>query len=129
MATAASPKTILVMDDSEIVLGTVKAVLEDSGFAVCTAANLAQFEAHLAATRPDAVVLDVRMPEIYGDDVGAILREVRKTNAPILLFSSLDDSVLAARAAEAKLDGYVSKNAGVGALLAHLVSMFAQGAP
>jgi DNA-binding response OmpR family regulator len=121
--TTVSAKIVLVLDDSEIVLGALRAVLENAGFVVLTAADLAEFEAHLDAARPDVVVLDVLMPEVYGHDVGRVLREVRKVRAPILLFSSLNDTLLAARVAEAKLDGFVSKSGGVGALVERLHSL------
>jgi two-component system response regulator PrrA len=116
-------KTIVVMDDSEIVLETLRAVLEQQGLTVSTAINLAELETHLAASPPDLVVLDVQMPEVFGHDVGLVLKQVRKLRVPILLFSGLDDAVLAEHVQEAELDGYVSKNGGVGALLERVTTL------
>jgi DNA-binding response OmpR family regulator len=121
------PKLVLVMDDSALVLETVRAVLEQGGYAVATAENLEQLETECARAKPDLFVLDVQMPEIFGDDVGQVLREVRKMNVPILLFSSLEESDLARRAREAALDGYVTKRAGMGALLQRVVSLIGEG--
>ena len=114
------------MDDSEIVLETLRAVFEHAGFVVHTAMNIAELETHLAAVRPDLVVLDVQMPEVYGYDVGLVLKQVRKLSVPIILFSSLEDAVLAERVEEAALDGYVSKNGGAGVLLERVTAMLAE---
>ena len=114
----ATRKTVLVMDDSPIVREALAAVLEASGFAVRTAATLDELEQHRAECLPDLYVLDVQMPEAFGDDVGALLRDVQSVGAPIVLFSSLDEHLLARRARDAGLSGYVSKSAGVPALLA-----------
>ena len=111
------PKTIVVLDDSTIVLETIATVLGASGFDVRTAENLSQLERHGAECTPDLYVLDVQMPEAFGDEIGAVLREARAVRAPVILFSGLDEPLLAKRTNEAGLQGYVPKNAGVGALL------------
>jgi DNA-binding response OmpR family regulator len=98
----------------------VRAVLEDAGYAVLTAANLTELEAARARSAPDLFVLDVQMPEAFGDDVGQILRNVRRVDVPILLFSALEEPALRDRATDAELDGYVSKSAGIAALLARV---------
>jgi DNA-binding response OmpR family regulator len=121
-------KTILVMDDSVIVLETLKAVFEANGYTVRTAENLTELEAARAGGEPDLFVLDVQMPEAFGDDVAQVLRDVRSVKRPIFLFSSLEETVLAARAAEAQVDGWVSKSAGVLALLARVRSALEAGA-
>jgi DNA-binding response OmpR family regulator len=110
-------KMILVMDDSLIVRETVATMLERSGFRVRTAASLDELERQRADCRPDLYVLDVQMPEAFGDDVGQVLRDVRKVGVPILLFSGLDERLLEVRASEAGLAGFVSKTAGVRALV------------
>jgi DNA-binding response OmpR family regulator len=115
-----SRKTVLVMDDSAIVRDTLAMMLEASGFAVRTAATLDELEQHRAECMPDLYVLDVQMPEAFGDDVGQLLRDVQRVGVPILLFSSLEEHLLARRANEAGLSGYVSKSAGVPALLARI---------
>jgi DNA-binding response OmpR family regulator len=122
-------KTILVMDDSALVLDAVGEALEANGFAVMKAANLADLERHCEGPAPDLFVLDVQMPEIFGDDVGQVLRGVRAMRVPIILFSNMPESVLADRARDASLDGYVSKTAGVDALVDRVASLIAAGPP
>jgi DNA-binding NarL/FixJ family response regulator len=68
--------------------------------------------------------MDVHMPELYGDDVAAVLRQ-RGSRARILLFSNLPPDVLAQRSAEAGLDGYFSKKDGIEALVARVQALLA----
>ncbi len=120
-----SPKTVFLMDDSEIIVSVLSATLAANGYQVRAATNLAELEASCASATPDLVVLDVQMPEAFGDDVGQVLKRVRRLTAPVLLFSSLDDSLLAERVKEAELDGYVCKSAGVEALVDRIKSILA----
>lgn len=120
-------KTVLVMDDSAIVRDTLAAVLEASGFAVRTAGSLDELEQQRAVCSPDLYILDVQMPEAFGDDVGQVLRDVQQVGVPILLFSSLDEKLLAQRADEAGLSGYVSKAAGLPALIARVGTLLGGG--
>jgi DNA-binding response OmpR family regulator len=120
-------KTVLILDDSAVVRDTVSTVLEAHGFAVRTAATLDELEAKRADRAIDLYVLDVQLPEAFGDDVGELLKEVQHKGVPILLFSSLDDDVLERRASEAGLSGYVSKSAGVPALLARIRTLVDPG--
>jgi two-component system OmpR family response regulator len=112
-----APKRILVMDDSALVLEMTRFALERVGYAVSTARTLEELEAQRAQEPPDLLLIDVQMPEAYGDDVAMVLRAVRGVNVPILLFSCLDEAELARRAVEAEVDGYVPKRAGIGAVI------------
>ena len=66
------------------------------------------------------------MPESYGDDVAAVLRAVRGVKTPIVLFSSLAESDLSERARQAEIEGFVSKSAGIEALVARIRELLAQ---
>jgi len=113
-------KTIIVMDDSEVVLHAVKAYLQSKGYDVRAAANLAELETAIASGRPSLFVLDVQMPEMFGDDVAQVLREVRSMKVPVILFSDIDESALAARGRDAGAAAYVTKREGMGALVAQI---------
>jgi DNA-binding response OmpR family regulator len=101
------------MDDSEIILEAIRAVFEGVGYEIYTARNVRELDARFAEVTPDAIILDVQMPEAHGDDIGRVLREVRNLGKPIFLFSSVDDRMLEERTKQAQLDGWVSKRAGV----------------
>jgi DNA-binding response OmpR family regulator len=111
---------IIVMDDSEVVLHAAKAFLATKGYEVRVAANLAELEAAIAAGRPDLFVLDVQMPEMFGDDVAQVLREVRSMKVPVILFSDIDPSALDERGREAGVAACVTKRSGMGALVTQI---------
>ncbi len=106
-------KTILVFDDSPMILAVTRAALESAGFAVACAEDLATFEQHRGALDPDLILVDVQMPEAFGDDVVLTLREGHGVRIPILLVSSLEETELATRAERARAAGYIQKKAGM----------------
>lgn len=114
---------VLILDDSEVVLEIARRYLQDAGYSVSTALTLAEFDKHKAMRAPDLILLDVQMPELDGDDLGKSLRSERGVTVPIVLFSTLGDAELRARAEAAGLDGFVSKNAGLEALVAEVHSL------
>ncbi len=108
-------KKVLIVDDSEIVLEAARGALEHAGFEVFVANDLSQLAGYRGGA--DLLLMDVQMPEAYGDEVAQVLRDVRGVSVPIWLFSSLDDAELARRVSEAGLDGWISKRAGVEAMV------------
>lgn len=117
-------KRILLMDDSELFLELVGEALGRAGFAVAVARDLGELGEQPAAA--DLVLLDVQMPEAFGDDLGMVLRHVRGTAAAIYLLSSLDGDELARRASEAGLDGYISKHLGIDGVVARVAEITAR---
>jgi DNA-binding response OmpR family regulator len=104
------------MDDSEVILHALKSYLMARGYDVRVTANLAELEVAIKEERPDLFVLDVQMPEMYGDDVAQVLREVRSMKTPVILFSDIPEESLTSRARGAGVAGYVTKSAGMGVL-------------
>jgi DNA-binding response OmpR family regulator len=116
----ASRGPIVLMDDSEIGLTAAEAVLRERGFDVRGASNLEQLERAIRGVQPSLVVLDVQMPEMFGDDVAKVMRKVRQMSVPIVLFSDLEEPVLAERGREAGVQGWVPKRAGLSGLVEHV---------
>jgi DNA-binding response OmpR family regulator len=110
-------KRVLVLDDSPLILEVVRDAFESRDLEVRTAINLADLESTLARSRPDLALIDVNMPEAFGDDVAAVLRHVREIRSPIYLFSNLDDEDLRRRVEEAQVDGFISKRWGIDMIL------------
>ena len=112
-------KRILVMDDSPVFLEVTGAALQAVGYQVVCASDLAE----LARIREEApsdlalVLMDVQMPEAFGDDVALTLRHAYGIQTPIYLLSSLDDADLADRVQWAGIDGFISKNRGIEAVV------------
>lgn len=110
-------KRILLMDDSEIFLEVMAHALKKEGYAVTCALNLGELDKVRSEGPSDLVLMDVQMPEAFGDDIAMTLRHAYGVTAPIYLLSSLDEGELAQRAKEAEIDGFISKNGGMEAVL------------
>jgi CheY-like chemotaxis protein len=110
----AEKKRILLLDDSTITLEMEKAVLEERGYKVATAANLLQFQSHLETFQPEIILTDLMMPDISGKDIVRVLKQDFHTEKiPIILFSSKTDDELQEIAEQAGADGFLSKSHGI----------------
>jgi DNA-binding response OmpR family regulator len=118
---------VLIVDDSPLVLEMLRGGLESAGVAVDTANDLSELEARRAASAPDLILLDVQMPEAYGDDVAATLRGVYGVAAPILLMSTIPPEELEQRAKSAGADGWVSKRDGLDRVVSRVLATLARG--
>lgn len=106
-------KAVLVFDDSPFALALTRAALESAGFKVAIAGDLTSFEAQRVPFNPDLILVDVQMPEAFGDDVASMLRRWHGVKVPILLVSSIDQGELKDRAKRAQASGYICKGAGM----------------
>jgi len=88
MSAAPQPRTVLVVDDEEMILEIAQAILESGGFRVLCASDGASALQLLAGpdSRVDVVLLDERMP---GMDGHLVLAELRRNfpHLPVILSS------------------------------------------
>jgi CheY-like chemotaxis protein len=117
-------RRVLIVDDSALTLDITRETLVEAGLDVVTASSMGELEVQ-DLSNFDLILMDVQMPELYGDDVASALRHVRNTRAQIVLFSTLPDDELATRAAEAGLDGYIRKQDGMPALITRVKELLA----
>ena len=82
---------ILLVDDEPNLLHSLAYNLRQEGHEVLTAANGKDALAMARAAKPDAVVLDVMLPEIDGFEVCRSLRA--ESNVPIILLTAKDSEV------------------------------------
>ncbi len=93
-------------------------MLRGAGYDVVTAATAADALAQAAADPPEAVILDLVLPDGRGTDV---TRELRTwTNAPVLVLSAVGEERDKVAALDAGADDYVTKPFSVDELLARL---------
>ncbi len=91
-------KRILVVDDEPDFVSIVKKNLEKAGFDVEVAYDGVEGIEKVTANPPDAIVLDVMMPEKDGYKVCAELKSNEKYNdIPILLLTAVADHVSSTR--------------------------------
>jgi two-component system KDP operon response regulator KdpE len=109
---------VLVVDDEPQILRALETTLRGAGYQVDAAATAQQALARAAARPPDAVVLDLVLPDGSGTDV---CRELRAwSSAPILILSVVGDEREKVAALDAGADDYVTKPFGMDELLARL---------
>ncbi len=104
---------VLVIDDSPMTVQLISTALSGAGLDVDTASDLASLDARLAEHTYTVVLVDVNMPEMYGDDVVEFLRHQRQLKARLLLYSDLPEDELAEKATKAGADGYICKSHGL----------------
>ncbi|HST15059.1 MAG TPA: response regulator transcription factor [Gaiellaceae bacterium] len=109
---------VLVVDDEPQFLRALSTNLRGAGYDVDTAATAADALAAAPLRPPDAVILDLLLPDGSGRDV---CRELRAwTKAPIILISAVGDDDEKIAALDAGADDYVTKPFAIGELLARL---------
>ena len=108
------------MDDSTLFLEVARHAFQAVGYEVACATDLAELDRVRQGPPPDLVLMDVQMPEAFGDDIAMTLRFAHDMATPIYLLSSLDDAELAERVVWAKADGFISKSLGMAGILARV---------
>jgi len=109
---------ILVVDDEPQILRALTTNLRGAGYEVATAASVAEALAEAAMRPPDAVILDLLLPDGNGTDV---CRELRRwSDVPVIVLSAVGDETEKVAALDAGADDYVTKPFGIDELLARL---------
>jgi two-component system sensor histidine kinase/response regulator len=111
--TTLSPKslgTVLVVDDQEIALLMLSETLRSFGYGVITASNGQMALDRAIQSQPQAVLLDVVMPDLDGFTVCQRLKQHPETGSiPVLIVTALSDSASRMRGIEAGADDFLSK--------------------
>lgn len=115
------PKRILVVDDEPQIHRFLKPSLIASGYEVLTAATGQQALRSLGVDRPDAVVLDLGLPDMDGKAV--IEQTRRQSDIPIIVLSAREREAEKIAALDLGADDYLNKPFGIGELLARLRSL------
>jgi two-component system KDP operon response regulator KdpE len=122
-----SGQRVLVVDDEPQILRALGTMLRGAGYEVATAATAADALAAAAAHPPEAVILDLVLPDGRGTDVA---RELRTwTDVPVILLSAVGDEQEKVAALDAGADDYVTKPFGVDELLARLRAALRRATP
>ncbi|HXS18841.1 MAG TPA: response regulator transcription factor [Polyangiaceae bacterium] len=122
------PKTILVVDDEpHIVLGLQDA-LEFEGFRVVTASTGVEAVDKYRTERPDAVLLDLMLPDQNGYQV---CQQIRQSDAriPVIMLTARAQEADKIRGLDSGADDYVTKPFSVGELTARIRALFRRTGP
>jgi two-component system, OmpR family, response regulator MprA len=110
---------ILVVDDERAVRESIERALRLEGYEVVEAANGAEALGSVAGQAPDAMVLDLMMPEVDGLEVCRQLR-AEGDRLPILVLTARDSVSDRVRGLDAGADDYLVKPFALDELLARL---------
>ncbi len=110
---------ILVVDDERAVRESIERALRLEGYEVVQAANGAEALGSVAGQAPDAMVLDLMMPEVDGLEVCRQLRG-EGDRLPILVLTARDSVSDRVRGLDAGADDYLVKPFALDELLARL---------
>jgi two-component system, OmpR family, KDP operon response regulator KdpE len=119
------PRVLVVDDEPQIVRG-LKIILRSAGYAVEAAETKEEALAALAVHPPDALVLDLVLPDGRGNEVCEQVRQWSRL--PILVLSAVGDEREKVHALDAGADDYVTKPFGADELLARLRALLRRSA-
>jgi two-component system nitrogen regulation response regulator GlnG len=102
------PATILIVDDEEAISWALKKAFERQGHRVATAASAEAAFDIAGRTRPDVVVLDVRLPGMDGLSALGRLRQLTG-GAPVVVVTAHGNLSTAVRAVEGGAFDYLAK--------------------
>ncbi|MCI0570526.1 MAG: response regulator [Myxococcaceae bacterium] len=114
---------VLVLDDSPMLVELTVEALLAAGFQAAGAVDLASLDAQLKGGPVDLVLMDVNMPEMFGDDVVEYLRHQRGVKAKLVLYSDIAEPELVQKTRSSGADGYIGKADGIEGVVARVRQM------
>jgi two-component system KDP operon response regulator KdpE len=118
---------VLVVDDEPQILRAVEIQLREAGYSVDTAASAQEAMQKAALRPPEAIILDLILPDGHGRDVCLELR--RWTRSPILVLSAVGEEREKIEALDSGADDYVTKPFSGDELLARLRAALRRASP
>jgi two-component system, OmpR family, response regulator MprA len=125
---AARPPRILVVEDDRSLRDVLRLALADAGFDVAVAENGQHGLTQLVATEPDAVVLDVGLPDIDGL---VLCRRLRRAgnHVPVIMVSARAEIDQRIDGLDAGADDYLPKPFDLGELRARVRALLRRAHP
>ncbi|HEY3191728.1 MAG TPA: response regulator [Solirubrobacterales bacterium] len=115
---SAGEARVLVVDDEPQIVRGLKVILQNAGYRVEEATTKKEALDSVSVRPPDAIVLDLVLPDGDGVEVTADIR--RWSSLPIVVLSAVGDEEQKVRALDAGADDYVTKPFGSEELLARM---------
>lgn len=113
-----NPYRVLIVDDEPQILRVLRPVLTSDGYDVESAETGQESLDRFDSGKPDAVILDLGLPDIDGEEVIRRLRE--RSDAPIVVLSARQEPEDKIAALDAGANDYVHKPFHMGELSARL---------
>jgi two-component system sensor histidine kinase/response regulator len=101
---------VLLVDDHESNILTLKGLLKDDGYKILTAANGEAALDIAEKKKPDLILLDIKMPGMDGFEVCRRLKSTKEThNIPVIFLTVLNQTSDIVKGLELGAEDYVSK--------------------
>jgi two-component system, OmpR family, KDP operon response regulator KdpE len=123
---AGEPRVLVVDDEPQIIRG-LRVILTNAGYRVEEATTKREALDAVSVRPPDAIVLDLVLPDGDGIEVATDIR--RWSQVPIVVLSAVGDERQKVRALDAGADDYVTKPFGMDELLARLRAALRRAQP
>jgi chemotaxis family two-component system response regulator PixG len=110
--------TIFCIDDSPVVLSTIKSFLDEQIFSVIGVTDSLKALMAILRTKPDLILLDVAMPNLDGYELCSLLRKHSCfKNTPVIMVTGKTGFIDRAKAKMVRASGFLSKPFNQGDLL------------
>ena len=114
---------VLVIDDSPMLVELTVRALTAAGYQASGAQDLASLDQKLAEGPFALILMDVNMPEMFGDDVVEYLRRQKKVTSKLVLYSDISEAELEGKTKASGADGYILKSGGLEAVLGGVMGL------
>ena len=116
--------TVLCVDDDALTLNLLANMLEEEGFSVLLASTGYDALALAISRKPSLILLDLRLPDIPGEEVCRTLRAHGPTaDIPIIILTVKSDETAKVNGLDTGADDYVTKPFSVQILLARIKAL------
>src|SRR5215472_2843691 len=125
----ATVRVALVEDQEDLCRSWVQIIESFDGFeCACTCPSAEEAVQTIPEIRPDAILMDIRLPRMSGIECTSRLKDLLPMT-PVVILTVLDDDELIFRALQAGADGYLLKRSKPADLRAALLDVLAGGGP
>lgn len=100
-------KSILIVEDNEVIVKGLKYLLEQEGFKVITAFNIQEAENVIGKSEIDLVVLDITLPDGNGYNLCEYIKQY--TDLPVIFLTAKDDEHDIVKGLDMGAEDYVVK--------------------
>jgi two-component system, OmpR family, KDP operon response regulator KdpE len=111
-------QVVLVVEDDSVMLGVLTLALRNQGYQVVPAGTGREALSEVSLRTPDAMILDLGLPDIDGFEVASAVRD--RHELPIIVLSARDGEEDQIRALDSGANDYVTKPFREGELMARV---------
>ena len=120
-------KSVLIVDDEQLLARTLSTVLREAGYRTVVAGSAEEAERHVFADAPvDLIVMDNRLPRESGIQMVRRIRE-RALRSKVILMTAYETPEVKSEARRLEVDRYVKKPFDLAALVDDVKSLIGPG--